>query len=89
MPTHTPASEDAETLALSALVWLLSDDRRADRLLALTGMTAQDLRAGIGSRAVLGAVLDFLAGHEPDLIAAAAELDVPPERLIAAREVLA
>jgi hypothetical protein len=31
-------------------------------------------------------VLDFLCAHEPDLIAAAAALDVEPDELAAARD---
>jgi hypothetical protein len=35
---------------------------------------------------VLGAVIEFLCAHEPDLIAAAAALGVEPQDLAAARE---
>jgi len=34
---------------------------------------------------VLGAVLDFLGAHEPDLLAAAAALGIDPGELVAAR----
>jgi hypothetical protein len=66
---------------------VLTDQPRADRLLALTGLTPEALRHGLGDRVVLGAVLDFLAGHEADLVAAAIALDLPPQRIAdAARE---
>ena len=81
-------SQEPSTLALLALAWTLADDRRADRLLALTGMDADTLRAGIGDPTVLGAVLAFLADHEPDLIACAEAVDSTPEALIAAKEAL-
>jgi len=68
---------------------VLADDDRAARLLALTGLTPDDLRAGLTDPAVLGAVLDFIAGHEPDLILAAHELGVEPQDLVSARERLA
>jgi hypothetical protein len=55
-------------------------------LLALTGLTPDDLRAGLGDPATLGAVLDFLCAHEPDLVAAAEALGVTPPQLAAARE---
>ncbi|AZI36477.1 DUF3572 family protein [Caenibius tardaugens NBRC 16725] len=71
-------------MALSVLGWILSDEDRAARLLALTGMTPDVLRAGLTDPAVLGAVMEFLAAHEPDLIAAAAALDIAPEKLAAA-----
>jgi hypothetical protein len=76
---------DAQTLALLALAWCLGDARRADRLLSLTGLTTDDLRARAGEPALGAAVLGFLEAHEPDLVACAEELDVKPERLIAAR----
>lgn len=79
-------SPDAETLALMALAWTLSDERRADRLLGLTGLDADTLRAGVGERGVQAAVLAFLADHEPDLIACAEAIDSTPQALIAAKE---
>ena len=68
---------------------MLADQERADRLLALTGLTPEILRDQLTNRAVLGAVLEYLAGHEPDLVLAADALNVPPERLVSAREELA
>ena len=79
---------DAATLALSALGWVLSDGPRAERLLSLTGLSADELRAGLGDPAMLCAVLDFLCAHEPDLVAAADALKVTPAQLAAARESL-
>ena len=79
---------DAATLALGALGWVLGDPPRAERLLGLTGLTADDLRAGLTDPAVLSAVLDFLCAHEPDLVAAASALNVTPAQLAAARESL-
>lgn len=77
---------DPQALALGALGWVLGDGERAERLLALTGLTPDQLRAGLGDAAVLGAVLDFLCAHEPDLVAAAEALGVAPATLAAARE---
>ncbi|ALR19426.1 MULTISPECIES: DUF3572 domain-containing protein [Sphingobium] len=88
--THNSRKDgaDAATLALMALAWTVGDERRADRLLALTGLDADALRAGIGDPGVLGAVLGFLADHEPDLIACAQAVETTPEALIAAKEEL-
>ena len=85
--SQSPAP-DAATLALSALGWVLSDGPRAERLLSLTGLDAGELRAGLNDPAMLGAVLDFLCAHEPDLVAAAQALNVTPAVLAAARESL-
>jgi hypothetical protein len=76
----------AEALALSALGWALSDGQRAERLLALTGLTPHDLRSRLDDPAVLAAILSFLEAHEPDLIACAEALDVKPAELVGARE---
>jgi hypothetical protein len=82
----SPFENDPATLALGALGWVLPDDSRAQRLLALTGMTPDSLRDGISDSAFLAAVLDFLCAHEPDLIAAADHLGCAPATLAGARE---
>ena len=79
---------DAEALALGALGWTLAEPARADRLLALTGLTPADLRARIGEPPLLAAILRFLEAHEPDLIACADALGVAPARLASARREL-
>jgi hypothetical protein len=79
---------NAETLALSALGWTLSDGDRAERLLALTGLTPDLLRARIGDRSFLAATLGFLEAHEPDLVACAEALGVKPGDLVDARRQL-
>jgi hypothetical protein len=76
---------DPEALALSALGWTLSDEARAQRLLALTGLDPAALRDRLGEPGLLASVLTFLEAHEPDLIAAVEALDVAPAELVAAR----
>ncbi|HLV07697.1 MAG TPA: DUF3572 family protein [Croceibacterium sp.] len=76
-------------MALLALGWVLSDTPRAERFLALTGLTPDTLRASAASPATQRAVLDFICAHEPDLIAAADALDMKPAELAAIREGLA
>lgn len=85
-PDTNPA--DAATLALSALAWTLSEQHRAERLLALTGLDADELRARATDPTLLAAVLGFLAQYEPDLMACADALDVRPEALIRAHREL-
>lgn len=68
---------------------MLTDEPRAERLLALTGLTPEALRDGLGDRAVLAAVLEFLAGHEADLVAAAIALDLAPQEIADAARALA
>jgi len=87
MPSKSGVDNDdiASAIALHALVWTLADDGRARRLLDLTGLTVDDLRSGAGDPAILAAVLAFLAGYEPDLIACAADIGQTPMALIAAK----
>ena len=78
-------TNDPEALALAALGWALSEPPRAERLLALTGLTPEDLRQRLGDPSLLAAVIGFLEAHEPDLLACAEALGVTPAALIDAR----
>ncbi len=78
---------DAPTLALRALGWILGDGPRAARFLAITGLEPDDLRERITDPALHAAVVAFLAGHEADLIDCAHDLEIRPEAIQrAARE---
>ncbi|UKK82952.1 DUF3572 domain-containing protein [Sphingopyxis sp. BSN-002] len=76
--------EDDAALALHALGWILSDEPRAERLLGMTGLDPETLRASLGERATLAAILSFLTAYEADLIACADALDIKPEAIAAA-----
>ena len=82
------STNDAEILAISALTETISDERRAQRFLDLSGIDTDELRQRAGERTLLAAVLRFLEGYEPDLIDVAAALGVKPEQLVGAREAL-
>lgn len=71
-------------LALRALAAVIGDDVLAPRFLALTGLSPSELRARADEPELLGALLRFLAEHEPSLVRIAGELGVPPARLAAA-----
>jgi hypothetical protein len=75
-------------LALAALVWTLGEEARADRLLALTGLTPDALRDRLSQPAILAAILRFLEDHEPDLLACAEALGIAPGVLVDARRSL-
>lgn len=81
-------NQDETAVALNALVWVLTDDARAARLLSLTGLTPERLRASAADPATLAAVLRFLEAHEPDLLACGDALTLPPSALIDARRSL-
>lgn len=75
-------------MALRALAWTLAEQTRADRMLAMTGLAADDLRGRAMEPAVLAALLNFLEAYEPDLLACAEALEVKPTDLVQAREAL-
>ena len=85
MKNQETNGDRAAALALSALGWTLGDGERAERLLSLTGLDPQDLRTRLGDPAVLAAILRFLEGHEPDLIACAEAIGESPAELVEAR----
>jgi Protein of unknown function (DUF3572) len=88
MQKLNPIRGDAAQLALQALVWALSDDARSDRLMALTGLTPDALRAGIAEPGMQAAILAYLENYEADLIACAADIGASPADLVAARREL-
>lgn len=81
-------TNDAETLGLSALAAMLSDERRARRFLDLSGIDTEGLRRRAAEPALLAAAIRFLEAHEPDLVAVAEAIGVKPGELVAAREAL-
>lgn len=84
METNHNLETDPEMLALQALRWVLQDEDRAQRLLALTGLDPRQLRSGLEDPAMLSSLLGFLSNHEPDLIACADAIGVTPDLLTAA-----
>ncbi|HZV19191.1 MAG TPA: DUF3572 domain-containing protein [Sphingobium sp.] len=89
MTSEYPISEADETLALQVVGWIVADQHRADRMLALTGLDAPALRAGLSDRGTLTALMDFVINHEADLVACAEAIGVSPTRIVAARDRIA
>jgi hypothetical protein len=86
MADATPT--DPHAIALLALATAVSDERRAQRFLDLTGIGTDELRDRAGDPALLAALIRFLEAYEPDLVAVAAEMNAKPEELIATRRAL-
>jgi hypothetical protein len=85
---ETNGKLDASGMAFQALAWALMEESRAARLLSLTGLTPERLRASIHERGTQAAILSFLEAYEPDLIACAGIIGVSPVLLVQAREEL-
>jgi hypothetical protein len=80
-----PTPNDPYALALSAVAATLTDERRAQRFLDLTGIGTDELRAQAGHPALLVALLAFLEAHEPDLLSVSEAIGVKADALVAAR----
>ena len=83
MPQQTPI--DPYALALSALAATLSDERRAQRFLDLTGIETGELRERAADPTLLTALIAFLEAHEPDLLSVSEAIGVKADDLVAAR----
>ena len=83
-----PTPNDAETLALSALAATLSDERRAQRFLDLSGIDTEELRRRAADPQLLAALIRFLEAHEPDLVDVAERIGAQPAGLVEARREL-
>lgn len=83
-----PNDNDPVVLALSALAATISDERRAQRFIDLTGIGTEELRRRAQTPALLSALLRFLEAHEPDLVSVADAIGVTPLDLVEARRQL-
>src|SRR5512145_3240487 len=77
--------EEAEILAIRALGFIADDEDRLMRLIALTGLSADDLKRRATEPEFLGALLDFLLADERMLMDFVARAGVRPEAPYAAR----
>jgi Protein of unknown function (DUF3572) len=78
----------ATEAAIAALGFLASEPERLQRFLALSGLGPDNLRRAAADPAFLGAVLEYLAGDEPLLIAFASHQGWRPADVVRARDAL-
>ncbi|KAB7645622.1 DUF3572 family protein [Polymorphobacter fuscus] len=76
-------------MGLRLLAHVVADDDLGSRFLALTGLSADDLRARADDPGVLAALIEFVAARESDLVAAADALALRPQTIVAAGDALA
>jgi hypothetical protein len=60
--------DDAQTLAINSLVFLAEDSELLSRFLALTGISADQIRTAANEPGFLAGVLQFYLAHEPTLM---------------------
>ena len=80
--------DKAETLALNALQFVLSDEILKGRFIGITGLAPSDLNEAIYNKEFLGGVLDFILGNEIDLLIFCKEFGIDPEQPAKARRLL-
>jgi hypothetical protein len=83
MPPKSPKTAtpypDAGELSAAILGWMANEPEMLSRFLALTGITAGDLRGMAASSALATALAEFLLAHEPSLMAFSQASGLPPE----------
>jgi hypothetical protein len=79
------AREIAETVAMQALTWMVSETEVLHIFLNETGATAQDLKEGAKEPEFLASVLDFLMLDDDIVVACCTALDLPNDSLLRAR----
>lgn len=77
--------EQAETVALQALVWILEDEDMTLRFLGTSGADLQALRQGADNPEVLCSVMDFILMEDSMVVEFARAVNMPPENVPVAR----
>lgn len=70
--------DEAQTLAIGSLAFLAQDSELLARFLALTGITADQIRTAASEPGFLAGVLQFYLGHEPTLMRYCEATDTDP-----------
>lgn len=70
--------ENAENIAISGLQYIAGDETVLSQFLALTGISATELRQMAQDGAFYSAILDFFMNHEPTLLAFATHAQIDP-----------
>lgn len=81
-------SPGAEEVAIAALGFIAADAALLPRFLAITGIEAQAIRHAAREPGFLAGVLQFIAAHEPTLLAFAENAGIQPASVLAAMRVL-
>lgn len=81
-------SEQAETIALQALAFLVKDEDLLTQFLTTTGLTPDDLKLRFREAELLGGVLDTLLANDSVLLAFCNAMSLSPETLVRARRAL-
>jgi hypothetical protein len=78
----------AETLALSALAWLLAEDELLPVFMGASGASEADLRSQATEPEFLAAVMDFILMNDAWVLSCAEAIGAAPEGFLRARQLL-
>lgn len=81
-------TEQAETIALQALAFLVKDEELLSHFLTQSGLTPQDLKTHFQDSELLGGVLDAFLADDALLLAFCNTVSLSPETLVMARRAL-
>ena len=87
-PAKLKSKDDAETIALQVLAFLLADDTQSSRFLALTGITPDDLRQGATSPEIQTAAFDYILSDEGLLLTFCQQAGIDPALMAHAHHLL-
>ncbi|MEM9107650.1 MAG: DUF3572 domain-containing protein [Pseudomonadota bacterium] len=80
-PNYSHNDTETSALGIDALTWIAQDEEQMSRFLALSGLSAENLRAAASEPGFLAGVLGFLMGHEPTLMAYCEDRGIAPEKV--------
>jgi hypothetical protein len=80
-PKTPDSTEEAEVLALKALVFLAAEPDRLSRFMELSGLGLDTIRASAGDPAFLGGLLDHMLADQSLLLIFAEEHGLKPDRI--------
>jgi len=83
-PSRALDREAAEDIAIAALGFMAADTVLLPRFLSITGIEAADIRNAAREPGFLAGVLQFIAAHEPTLLAFAQATGRDPASVTAA-----
>ncbi|HWU63168.1 MAG TPA: DUF3572 domain-containing protein [Ensifer sp.] len=75
---------EADEIAVAILTWLGEEPDMLTRFLSLSGVDASSLRQFSRSTGFAAALMEFVMGHEPTLMAFSARSGIAPEAIAAA-----
>lgn len=80
--------DDAETVALKVLAWIVDADEHRDVFLSVSGLGADDLMRRVGEPELLLAVMDFVLADDRRVVAFCDAAGLRYETLAAVRSAL-